>query len=31
VVRTSGRLQGRAKGGFADTLRTQLRSLHARA
>jgi cellulose synthase/poly-beta-1,6-N-acetylglucosamine synthase-like glycosyltransferase len=31
VVRTSGRLQGRAKGGFADTLRAQLRSLDARA
>jgi cellulose synthase/poly-beta-1,6-N-acetylglucosamine synthase-like glycosyltransferase len=31
VVRTSGRLQGRAKGGFADTLRTQLRQIDARA
>jgi len=31
VVRTSARLQGRAKGGFADTLRAQLRPLHARA
>jgi len=31
VVRTSGRLHGRAKGGFADTLRARMRSPDARA